>query len=584
MKRTLLSILSLLLCLCMLLCACSQEPTDDDTNKPQGPTTPSVTADPFLKTENYVPTDVFTQMKTYFEGTESGFSLYDNRENLPFVSTDVFAISNCTVKSITIPVFSTRTTDSNGDFTFTLYVLSNTWSSLRQELNAPEEPIEIKINAEEYDLGENQVVRKFIKVDLAEYNIKLSAFQTLGFAHENDTLLPAQVLTKGTVADAGQKKHTPAKYMIDEWDVVGYYYYDHAIDSETGSVKGFTYTDNSLFFDFELERTYESESAYNAMVAAQAQADADYAAKLAAVKAAYGDKCFSLIGDSISTFNGVTNNGQIHPTLTKNAVHYTINTTVYHSSKTYWGKLSQDTGMDLCVINAWSGGTAYGLKGGDDMLTRSYNLSTKSGTTPDIIFLYYGINDMNNSPSSINESNTGWRYSAEKTGDLAGDLYQRLTNTADTRTQKQIVAEWFAQVQAYAADRGYVQNDPTTVNMGAVKVVEETDIFITWEAAYALALQNMKTSYTDAEIFMLTLQPTNHSSGKEDRLDRANLILRALAEYFEVDLIDQANSEVTKDNCHTYARDAYGLHPNGKGHAALTKLLVEALYEKLPKN
>lgn len=582
MKRTLLSVLSLLLCLCMLLCACSQEPTNDDNNKPQGPGTPNVTADPFLKTENYVPADVFAQMKTYFESTESGFSLYD-REKLPFVSTDVFALSNCSVKSITIPVFSTRTTDKNGDFTFSLYIVPNSWAALRSHLTDLDDPIEIKINAEEYELEENQLVRKFIKVDLTEYNIKLTADETLAFANENDTILPAQVMTKGTVNDAGQKKYTPAKYMIDEWDVVGYYYYDYAIDSETGKPIGFTHTDNSLLFDFELERTYESESAYNAMVAAQQQADADYAAKLAAVKAAYGDKCFSLIGDSISTFNGVTNNAQTNATLSKNAVYYTINTTVYQASKTYWGKLAQDTGMDLCVINSWSGGTAYGLKGGDDMLTRSYNLATKNGTTPDVIFLYYGINDMNNSPSSINESSTGWRYSAEKTGDLAGDLYQRLTNTADTRTQKQIVAEWFEQVQAYATARGYNPNDPTTINLGTVKAIEETDIFITWEAAYALALQNMKRLYDDTEIFMLTLQPTNHSSGKEDRLDRANVILRALAEYFEVDLIDQANCEITKDNCHAYARDAYGLHPNGKGHAAITKLLVEALYEKLSK-
>ena len=32
-----------------------------------------------------------------------------------------------------------------------------------------------------------------------------------------------------------------------------------------------------------------------------------------------------------------------------------------------------------------------------------------------------------------------------------------------------------------------------------------------------------------------------------------------------------------------YARDAYGLHPNGKGHAALTRAIVEAMYERLPK-
>jgi len=233
------------------------------------------------------------------------------------------------------------------------------------------------------------------------------------------------------------------------------------------------------------------------------------------------------------------------------------------------------------VINAWSGGTAYGLRGGDEMLTRSYDLTKKDGTSPNLIFLYYGINDMNNSPSSINESNTGWRYTADRTGALAGDLYQRLSAENKTQTDKQIVAEWFAQVQAYAAEKGYVQGDRSTVKMGDTKTIEETDIYITWEAAYALSLKNMQTLYEDAEIFMFTLQETNHSSGKKDRLDRANLILRALAEYFEVDIVDQQKSEITKANCHMYARDAYGLHPNGKGHAAITRLIVETLYEKL---
>ncbi len=571
MKRTLISLLAILLVLCTLLVGCSDTPPNDSGNPNNGNQNPPAQTEPFTKTENYVPTDVFTQMKTYFEAANNSFSTIEERENAPFVSTDVFALSNCKVKSITIPVFSTRKVDSDGDFTFSLYVLPNAWASLRNELKDPADPIVIKINAAEYELEENKVIRKFITVDLSEYDIELTAAETLGFSNSSDTLVPAQVLTSGT--EDGRNKYVAAKTLIDEWDVVGYYYYDFAIDPETGKAIGFTYTDNSLLFDFELERTYESEAAYNEMLAAKAAADAEYATKLEAVKNAYGDKCFSLIGDSISTFSGVTNDKNVHPSLEKNRVYYTSKTTVYDYTKTYWGKLSVDTGMDLCVINSWSGSKCFGDKEDliDNILTRSYNLSTAAGKAPDVIFLYFAINDMLNSPSSVNGTTE-----SDFTGKLpTGDLYQRLSATDKTKTDKQIVGEWFDEVEQLAADAGYIPDAPSTVKRG--------ETYITWEGAYALALQNIKRLHENAEVFVFTHLECNHGSSGQPRLDKANTVLRALAEYFEVGVVDQANSVVNKQNCHMYARDAYGLHPNGKGHAAITRLIVETLYEKLPK-
>lgn len=575
MKRILFSLLVLLLVLGTLLTSCKNADSskNNGTAPGGGAQSPSKENAPVYVTENYVPTNVYEQMKSYFESTESGFSAYEKREKAPFVSTDVFTLSDCKVKSITIPVFSTGKADKSGNFTFSIYVLPNGWAALRNELAAPEDPIVINVNAKDHELTENQIVRKFIKVDLTEYNITLSDDETLGFSNDRDTLIPAQVLTKGTVGDSGLQKHTPAKYMIDTWDVVGYYYYDPETDPDTGKVKGFSHTDNSLFFDFELERCYQSQAAYEELLADKAQADADYAEKLAAVKTAYTHKCFSLIGDSISTFNGVTNNAATHPSLSENRVYYTINTTVYDYTKTYWGKLSKDTGMDLCVINSWSGSKVYGDKDDlvDNMLTRSYALSTAAGKTPDVIFLYYGINDMLNSPSSVNGTSE-----EDYTGNLpTGDLYQRLSAENKTKTDKEIVGEWFTEVRQLANDAGYNPDDATTVKRG--------ETYITWEAAYALSLQNIKRLYGNAEVYCFTLAECNHGSSGQPRQDKANVILRALAEYFEVGLVDQSNCEINKRNCHVYTRDAHGLHPNGKGHAAITKLIVETLYEKLPK-
>jgi len=579
MKRILISLLALLLALCMLLVGCNEEPPAGNNNPPDdnGGKNPPAQTTTYTRTENYMPAEVYTQMKTYFESTERGFLPYDNTQRAPLVSTDVFGISNAVVKSITIPVFSTGKADEFGDFTFSIYVLPNAYRPMRNAItDPPKDPIVIKINAEEHGLEQNKTaIRKFIKVDLSDYDIKLTAGQTLGFSHEDDTLIPARVQTAGTVDNLNKEKYVPAKYLIDEWNTVGYFYYDTAIDPETGKAGGFSYTNNSLLFDFELERTFESEAAYNAEIAAKAQAQAEYAAKLSAVKAAYAGKSFSLIGDSISTFGGVTNDPTVHPTLKLNKLNYTIKSTVYDYTKTYWGKLSVDTGMDLCVINAWSGGSAYGRETNsykDNMLLRSNYLATAAGKRPDVIFLNYATNDMLRSPSSTNLPD-----SKLFSGNLpTGDLSLRLSDTNKTKTDKEIVGEWLAEVEQKAKNAGYKPEDPSTIKPG--------ETYVTWEAAYALSLQNIKRLYPDAEIYIITIFESNSAAADQPRLGNTNAILAAFAEYFGAGLVALDKLEATKENCHMYASDTSGVHPNGKGHALMTDLIVETLYERLPKN
>ena len=571
MKRILISLIALLLALSMIFVGCNEEPPANNNQGNGTPNTPPADTT-YTLTENYLPDEIYTQMKAYFESKETGFYPYDDRANAPLVCTDVFVISNAVVKSITIPVFSTGKADSEGNFTFSIYILPNDWSKLRTEMANPAEPIVIKVNAEEHGLAENTIaVRKFVKVDLTEYDIVLTDKQTLGFSSTDDTLIPGRVETHGNKEN--KEKHDPAKYLIDNWDVVGYYYADAA---DEGS---FTYSDDSLLFDFEFERTYESEAAYNAMIAEKAAADADYAMKLAAVKAAYSGKSISVMGDSISTFNTISNNPALG--LGDNSVYskYTLGAAVYHYGRTYWGNLAVNAGMDLCVINSWGAGMVYGRKekfdGKDAMLLRTYNLATATDT-PELILLNYGINDMGSSYSSIHEAS-----SSKFSGNLpSGNLYQRLTEENTNKTTKEIVAEWFAEVEARAAQGGYDPNNPATITFD---LSNKSTIYDCWEAAYALSLQNIKRLYPDAEVYCITLPDRNHSSSSQPRLTKANLLIEALAEYFEVGFIDQANSGVTRQNCIMYASDGTGLHPNGKGHMALTKAIVEVLYENLPK-
>lgn len=575
MKRILFSLLALTLTLSMLLASCNKAPSDAPSDDKGDSQPPSTEVTPYDRTDRYMPADIFAQMKTYLEGGEAGFFPFENRANAPFVSTDMYTLSNCRVKSITIPVYSTGAADTDGNFTFSLYVLSNDWATLKEDLKELSSyPILVKINAREHGLEENATdIRKFITVDLTPYAIKLSATETLGFSHKDDTLTPARVLTSGTMTVGETKvKYPPAKYMIDNWDVVGYYYHDRDDDA-------FTYSDHSLLFDFELERTYESEASYNAMIAAQEQEDAEYAAMIAALKAAYAGKTISVMGDSISTFNTITNDPALglgdNPTYSK----YTLGATIYTYERTYWGKLASLTGMELGVINSWGAGKVYGnstYQCKDNMLLRSYNLA-RNGKAPDLILLNYGINDMSGSYSSAQDTSSS-RY----TGNLStGNLYQRLTATNKTKTDKEIVGEWFAEVKAEAERYGFKWDDPNTITFTSSY---KSNIYTCWEAAYALSLYNIQRLYPDAEIVCITLPDRNHSSSTQPRLTRANLLIKALAEYFETGFVDQAESGINRANCLMYGSDGTGLHPNGKGHAALTKVIAKALYAKLPKS
>ena len=263
------------------------------------------------------------------------------------------------------------------------------------------------------------------------------------------------------------------------------------------------------------------------------------------------------MGDSISSFRGITDNTKYSDALINNRCYYGA-TYMNDHTQMYWGRLAKDAGMELCVINGWSSSKVYG--GGmdkndvvdatkDNMLVRSTTLQNKDGQKPDVILLYMGINDV---------SYKNW-----------SDLYDRLGGGADP---KQVVADWMVGVNAtYEANKSAI-------------VPGET--YTSWEASYALSLAQMKANYSDAEIYIINLTRSHHGSGTEEKITKANTCLAALAAYFDVNVIDQSKSEVNYANCHLYGADEnnpVALHPNLQGHAALTRLIVETLYEKLPK-
>ncbi len=140
--------LSLLLVACLLVsvcaCAVSNVATDAETDT-ESDTTPDTTPvadddgedevvyEDKLVTENYLPADVRAYYEDVMSKGDGGgaikYCLATDHSHHAFQ--DVATISNCIIKKISIAVYTTKATDSNGDFVFSLFVHKNSFTGLK---------------------------------------------------------------------------------------------------------------------------------------------------------------------------------------------------------------------------------------------------------------------------------------------------------------------------------------------------------------------------------------------------------------------------------------------------------------------
>jgi lysophospholipase L1-like esterase len=102
-------------------------------------------------------------------------------------------------------------------------------------------------------------------------------------------------------------------------------------------------------------------------------------------------KRLSILGDSISTYQGVSNNAQVRATTAHYPYHYRP---PFPIEKTYWHRVCADLGLTLCVNNSYSGGNLSGRNDPDSGVCRAIALSGDNGGVPDIIIIFMGINDL----------------------------------------------------------------------------------------------------------------------------------------------------------------------------------------------
>ena len=99
----------------------------------------------------------------------------------------------------------------------------------------------------------------------------------------------------------------------------------------------------------------------------------------------------SILGDSISTYRGVSNDENANTTTYANPFFYRP---PFPLERTYWMRVIHALGMTLCVNNSWSGGNLSGRDDYTSGLNRADQLSTDRGEMPDWIIVFMGMNDL----------------------------------------------------------------------------------------------------------------------------------------------------------------------------------------------
>ncbi len=545
MKMRIFSILALLLILAMLFTSCggTNPPVNGDdsgavdgTEEGNAPVTEEVIDEiaPYTITETLFPADLTKEVYEIFADGKGITFKGPVAADASFVMGNANGISDCRLLSMTIPVYKTGALDANGDFTFTLLVYDMGFKALKGE---PKATYEIKINAEANGLTPNKnSVKKVVKVDLTSYNINIGSNESIGYYKSTDTLIPAymgSVLGSSNVALNLVREKAPEN--------VGCY-------AKVGTAD-MTASHDTFIIDFEWEKTYESNVKY-------LNDKNSYDKMINELKSKYKGKYLSIIGDSISSYDGVCNDGKANTTIAKNDDYYpTYAANVNDPSLMYWGKVIKDLEMNTCVINGWSASSAMGRNGQPNMLERATQLHRDGGTpdnpaddiAPDVILIYFGINDLNG--GSPNDTT------------LVG-LLNKAKN--DSAARKTAVDNWFKGV-AEKADKS-----------GSTKKGEAYENF---EQVYALSLRAIKEKYPNAEIYCITYQESNHNNTSRSKLAKFTQSVSAIAEYFGATVVDQSKDEITETNCHAYAADNSSLHPNPKGHAVMAKSIITEMYK-----
>ena len=259
-------------------------------------------------------------------------------------------------------------------------------------------------------------------------------------------------------------------------------------------------------------------------------------------------KKISILGDSISTYAGVSNDGSANSTITDNSVYYTEgNEWGVTREDTWWQQAIDQLGLELCVNNSYSGS---GVMGWDTSVSNSnpagdgtidYNDVTcawmnrcvqlhTASANPDIIAVYLGTNDIKN-----------------------------VTSGMDT----------------------FAQNKNTMLSEAA-----GTSTSVKKFSMYIRMVNKILEKYASAQVYLFTLLPNESQNDTQIKaMEQYNQSIRDLVTYYQgqskkVYLVDLYNETgITRDFEILKKHLANTLHPNAEGMDVITNCFMSSLVD-----
>lgn len=277
-----------------------------------------------------------------------------------------------------------------------------------------------------------------------------------------------------------------------------------------------------------VQQTEEAQTAAQQQTGIAAQTDAAAASQTGTAAQAAGalsqavpaswfaGKTVSILGDSISTFQGWIPEGYA-------CFYPDPDNDIKDVSQTWWMQVIQNTGMRLLVNGSWSASTVCGdsraeNSGAGCSSNRIVDLMGNTGTVPDVILVYMGINDF---------------FHSIDLGSFSGTA-------------------------AYRNDH-YIWD---------------------FTEGYELMLQKLQAVYPTSRIYCMTLLESNSWEGTSvnangNTVEDYNSRIRQVAAAHGVSVIDLRNCGIASYELGWHTSD--GVHPNRKGAAKIAAYVTNAL-------
>ena len=428
----------------------------------------------------------------------------------PYIFGDTSIFTNKSIARIGFAVKKVKAIDDNQ--TITVYLIDNSdikTTNVRKNpytLTIPQSEIS---NATYNSATQDYDVNKWIYIDVSHLNIVVGEGQTIGFSSDDDKVVFGYTQTNET----SDPVHS---------------FYINSSKSTASISKGYllhvdVQTLEEVPFEFEkhLTKLKENESILQ---------------KKTEIKNALNNLNFSILGDSISSFENYSNSIEVNSTLANNENYYggtsNMGSSILSSvEETWWKKVSNYTGMNVLVNNSWSGSKVLDSTAEGGYGTRSQNLHDNTITNnpgndvinPDIIAVYLGTNDIHTSGITL--------------GTFDKD-------TMDNYLKNQTVPQNFVE-------------------------------------AYAVMINNIIKNYGKDGVFCFTLLPFTRVA--DTKTEQYNNVIKQIANYFDVKVVDLYTNCNVELNSKYFGEGTY-THPNSEGMIAIANCFIDVLYNTYVTN